>query len=801
MFDPAARHAQLSQQGNAAQQAELLLRDRRVLSLSLTEWREYLLLFSEEVVFHVDKLQQHLAPGPLQPLPSPGAPSLLEQLSRASLAEAATIIAPYLPSETATDRFNTKFYEDHNPPFANIFDGIAERKGSKQTSLEVEEGAALQVTLGKTWPLMFLLATGSRAGKSHFVFECNVKQMMYNDRHHERYKDYGEGLFVMVDFNGSGDPLERAQEEVPTLVLGQRIFARSLLKCSLRALRHALVRMHATAFLNYLDMDAVLDAVCAVRWPMGDAALSAPTTSKTRHIVVVIDELQVLHQRTMDTALYYMANDCLTTLNTWCQASPSTEERCVLLAGTGLAFCDVIVTDKWTCVDLSLPPLTPESSETLLAEQIANVAGGLDMARLLVQNDRGLRTMFLSTLFFPGILMMLGEAVRILSSRGLKVESKPELCRAEFLKLVGSVTAVKAKPLVLRILGSPRTMTCIALMTLSGLLFKPNTTWVGNDLTLGQFQDALGTFYVYNEQTERQEPAWSLLMIPSWLLEYNGSGVQEAAADQALGWSSAILAEDPGVILLGGSFERDTAARLLAKHYLLSEGLFKEPLNRVHKLARLFPGALAPAQLLETRMRVDPLIAVRDTKLFLSGPSKAAARIDTMDGRPIVTQIDRGNDLWASERQLNAWDDTGLLFLCDRRTGSKAMLIDLRYFADIQWTPGQPERTLVAVQCKGQDSAESLSWDDVQEDFAALQAAVDWHNAGDAKRRLSVMDSRWRKGVVPATSAKACQVAVAMFQAPAAVRPKLMQSSLRGPLTLARQRFGKLARMPSVYLR
>lgn len=57
MFDPAARHAQISQQGDAARQAELNLRDRRV-SLTLTEWREHLLLFSEEVVD-----QQQSVPG------------------------------------------------------------------------------------------------------------------------------------------------------------------------------------------------------------------------------------------------------------------------------------------------------------------------------------------------------------------------------------------------------------------------------------------------------------------------------------------------------------------------------------------------------------------------------------------------------------------------------------------------------------------------------------------------------------------------------------------------------------------
>ena len=67
MFDAAARHAQILQQGYAAaRQAELILRNRRVLSLSLPEWREYLLLFFQEVVEFVDKLQQQPDPVPWQ---------------------------------------------------------------------------------------------------------------------------------------------------------------------------------------------------------------------------------------------------------------------------------------------------------------------------------------------------------------------------------------------------------------------------------------------------------------------------------------------------------------------------------------------------------------------------------------------------------------------------------------------------------------------------------------------------------------------------------------------------------------
>ena len=64
MFDAAARHASISEQPDPARQAELVLRDKRLFSLTLAEWREYLLLFSEEVLDNIDKLQQTV-PGEL----------------------------------------------------------------------------------------------------------------------------------------------------------------------------------------------------------------------------------------------------------------------------------------------------------------------------------------------------------------------------------------------------------------------------------------------------------------------------------------------------------------------------------------------------------------------------------------------------------------------------------------------------------------------------------------------------------------------------------------------------------------
>lgn len=49
MFNPAGRRAHVSQQGDAARQAKLVLRDKRELSLTLEHLQGHLLLFSEEV--------------------------------------------------------------------------------------------------------------------------------------------------------------------------------------------------------------------------------------------------------------------------------------------------------------------------------------------------------------------------------------------------------------------------------------------------------------------------------------------------------------------------------------------------------------------------------------------------------------------------------------------------------------------------------------------------------------------------------------------------------------------------------
>ena len=58
MFDPVSRHEHIVKQGDAARQAELLLRDKRILSLTVEEWRNYLLLFPDDVLDQVDRLQK-----------------------------------------------------------------------------------------------------------------------------------------------------------------------------------------------------------------------------------------------------------------------------------------------------------------------------------------------------------------------------------------------------------------------------------------------------------------------------------------------------------------------------------------------------------------------------------------------------------------------------------------------------------------------------------------------------------------------------------------------------------------------
>ena len=57
-FDPAARHAQIAQLGDAAAQAAKVLRDKRLFELDARDWQSFLLHFTEEVLDEVDKLRR-----------------------------------------------------------------------------------------------------------------------------------------------------------------------------------------------------------------------------------------------------------------------------------------------------------------------------------------------------------------------------------------------------------------------------------------------------------------------------------------------------------------------------------------------------------------------------------------------------------------------------------------------------------------------------------------------------------------------------------------------------------------------
>ena len=51
-------------------------------------------------------------------------------------------------------------------------------------------------------------------------------------------------------------------------------------------------------------------------------------------------------------------------------------------------------------------------------------------------------------------------------------------------------------------------------------------------------------------------------------------------------------------------------------------------------------------------------------------------------------------------------------------------MLDLRYFADIFWSPGKPTRTLIAIQTKLQDQKKPMSATQVFKIYDALIAIV-----------------------------------------------------------------------------
>ena len=85
--------------------------------------------------------------------------------------------------------------------------------------------------------------------------------------------------------------------------------------------------------------------------------------------------------------------------------------RFAMLVGTGLAFCNSMLTSKFDIIDLVLPPLSEHGSRQLL-QQIELPGGQLPIGAVqrALDPDSTLQSLCDGTLGIPGAIQMLGEA-------------------------------------------------------------------------------------------------------------------------------------------------------------------------------------------------------------------------------------------------------------------------------------------------------------------------------------------------------------------------------------------------------
>ncbi|KAK9832309.1 hypothetical protein WJX74_005853 [Apatococcus lobatus] len=113
---------------------------------------------------------------------------------------------------------------------------------------------------------LFRMQSGSRAGKSRFLEELRRRQEHYNQPDTPHHEDYGRGFVIDLNFNGNGDPYDthRDGKIAPSQLLGQRIFARHFLSCSLEVLHSILLATCPRGqqdFLSRLTLPAVMTSL------------------------------------------------------------------------------------------------------------------------------------------------------------------------------------------------------------------------------------------------------------------------------------------------------------------------------------------------------------------------------------------------------------------------------------------------------------------------------------------------------------------------------------------------------------
>ncbi|KAK9850623.1 hypothetical protein WJX84_009441 [Apatococcus fuscideae] len=315
----------------------------------------------------------------------------------------------------------------------------------------------------------------------------------------------GRGLVIDVNMKGAGDwyQAQRDCEFLSSVLLGQHIFARHLLGCSVTDLHHIL-QIHcinSNAFLERLRLQGVMATLREQLMLQHQGGTSGNNESlvQPHHLILAVDELQNFHMDATQAGQPTTPMDIANDICDWCQGESLSEGdiRCAILVGTGFSFCDFTLTRKFNFINLKLPNLTECGRQELLVHQLcqfslpeSDVQGALE--------DRSLQSLCADTMGIPRAVIQLMQVVVDHYGKGHEIGREQDLLKADYIAEMKQ--AVQTTRHLVATLRSPEALVSIALMMMSGLTFDL-LSQITEKLDLGLLQQNTGILLHHGQAT------------------------------------------------------------------------------------------------------------------------------------------------------------------------------------------------------------------------------------------------------------------------------------------------------------
>ncbi|KAK9817416.1 hypothetical protein WJX74_007232 [Apatococcus lobatus] len=328
-------------------------------------------------------------------------------LSGLNLQEAARLLKPYVTQPHQVYGFDGAYMDDHHPPFLPVFSTVKVLK--EKTRKKIKKNSS------KQRQILFRMQSGSRAGKSRFLEELRRRQEHYNHPNTPDYQDYGRGFVIDLSFNGNADPYEAQRDGklLASQLLGQRIFARHFLSCSLDTL-YSILLDRCPRWHDFLSRLTLLPVMKSLRqYLIAQRLEQYDTAAEEVHMILAVDDLQMLESAAAQSGAAAVGLGIVNAIQGWCVGSSlhSGDIWFAMLVGTGLAFCNYTLTAKFDIIDLVLPPLSEPGRRQLL-EQYELPGGELPSGAVerALDQDCALQSLCDGTLGIPGAITVLAEA-------------------------------------------------------------------------------------------------------------------------------------------------------------------------------------------------------------------------------------------------------------------------------------------------------------------------------------------------------------------------------------------------------